>query len=293
MRVLIPSADTIRLLRIPFSLFLLPVFLLALSQAENIDLLSALASFFIIHFLVYPASNGYNSYVDRDTSSIGGLENPPMPTRELFYTTLLLDLLAIFMSWFILPLFALLLALYIIASRAYSSRQVRLKKYPLASFLTVVFFQGPVAFYTSYLGITGKTFEINGTNIFILLASTFQIAGAYPLTQIYQHKEDQEEGVISISYKLGYTGTFIFTGIMFAFSDLCFLNYFRQRSEWNYFILLQVFFVPVMIYFTSWFRKVLRDNSEASYRNTMKMNLIASLCMSTCFLMISVLKFVL
>ena len=66
--------NTIKLLRIPFSFFLMPLFLFALSQAETILPSKAIVSFFLIHFLIYPASNGYNSYIDRDEESIGGLE---------------------------------------------------------------------------------------------------------------------------------------------------------------------------------------------------------------------------
>src|SRR5688572_20998916 len=57
------SKDTVRLLRIPFSLFLAPVYLLALSQAAHPTPEKALYTFLIIHLLVYPASNGYNSYI--------------------------------------------------------------------------------------------------------------------------------------------------------------------------------------------------------------------------------------
>ena len=68
------KADTIKLLRLPFSFFLFPIYLFALSQVPAIDWLKAALIFFIIHFLIYPASNAYNSYMDRDTGPIGGLE---------------------------------------------------------------------------------------------------------------------------------------------------------------------------------------------------------------------------
>src|SRR4051812_35844652 len=94
------TKDTIRLLRIPFSLFLMPVYLLALSQAEPVSCFLALSSFILVHFLVYPASNGYNSYVDKDKSSVGGLESPPQPTRQLLYTTIAMDIIALIAALF-------------------------------------------------------------------------------------------------------------------------------------------------------------------------------------------------
>ena len=82
-------------LRIPFSFFLLPIYLFALSVAEDFSVIDALLIFFIIHFLLYPASNGYNSFFDKDEGSIGGLEHPPPVQLELYRVSLLLDVIAI------------------------------------------------------------------------------------------------------------------------------------------------------------------------------------------------------
>ena len=215
------DGNTIKLLRIPFSFFLLPLFLFAYSQAETVVHGQALFAFLIIHLLVYPASNGYNSYVDRDEGSIGGLEKPPMPTRSLFYLTVLLDIAAIFLSLiFVNVLFAGCLVLYIAASRAYSSRQIRLKKYPVIGFLTVITFQGAFTYYMSIAGISGNALPVDVAGIYILLGCSFQIAGAYPLTQVYQHKQDLADGVVTLSYKLGYKGTFAFSALMFLLCNI-------------------------------------------------------------------------
>src|SRR5436190_13250925 len=132
------SRSTIQLMRFHFSFFLMPVFWFALSQTVKIDAAQALLVFIILHLLVYPASNGYNSYMDRDTDSIGGIKNPMQPTRQLFYTSILLDTLGIACSLLISKWFVLGIILYILASRAYSYRGIRLKKYPIAGYLTVI-----------------------------------------------------------------------------------------------------------------------------------------------------------
>jgi len=46
--------------------------------------------------------------------------------------------------------------------------------------------------------------------------ASFFIGSVYPLTQIYQHETDKNDGVISISYKLGYNGTFVFSVYYFS-----------------------------------------------------------------------------
>src|SRR5215217_4273407 len=134
--------STIQLLRFHFSFFLLPVYLFALSQSNQINWTNAIVVFLVLHLLVYPASNGYNSYMDRDETPIGGIKKPMQPTKQLFRISLLMDLVAITISLFINRLLALGILFYIIASRAYSYRGIRLKKYAIIGFLTVFIFQG-------------------------------------------------------------------------------------------------------------------------------------------------------
>ncbi|MFT3946388.1 MAG: hypothetical protein QM763_05375 [Agriterribacter sp.] len=109
----------------------MPVYWFALSQLVEINMVHTIAIFIILHLLVYPASNGYNSYMDRDTESIGGIEKPLPPTRQLYYVTIVLDSIAIIASFFISIYFVLGISGYILASKAYSYRGIRLKKYPL------------------------------------------------------------------------------------------------------------------------------------------------------------------
>ncbi len=287
-----PDKNTIKLLRIPFSLLLMPVFLLAVSQVKELNIQTTLWSFFIIHLLVYPSSNGYNSYIDKDETSIGGLEKPPMPTKTLFYVTVCMDLAAVILAFIVVkPVFSLSILLYILASRAYSSKQIRLKKYPVIGFLIVVVFQGAFTYFISYVGISDLPFDASGSNFLILLACSLQIAGAYPLTQIYQHKEDLKDGVVTISYKLGYTGTFIFTAIMFALCNIVYFLYFKKTNNINLFYILQLFFLPIVIYFAYWFIKVIKNAAEANFKNTMRMNLMAAICMNSCFILFICLKF--
>ncbi len=284
--------DTIKLLRIPFSFFLLPIFLLATSQMlPLLDVTKYFIIFFIIHFLVYPASNGYNSYIDQDEGSIGGLEKPPKPTKKLFHLTLMLDSLALLLACiFVNPLFSLMICLYITASRAYSSKVIRLKKYPIAGFLTVTFFQGAFTYAMVYAGLYNELINFQSYDKYILLACSFQIAGAYPLTQIYQHEADLKDGVTTLSYKLGYIGTFVFTMVMFLICNIFYFLYFYHKQSMNEFYLIQAFFIPIVSYFAYWFYKVVQDRSNANFKNTMMMNLISSVCMNTCFILLIMLN---
>ena len=282
--------STLQLLRFHFSFFLMPVFWFALSQVQHINWPHALLIFVILHLLVYPASNGYNSYMDRDTSPVGGIKNPLQPTKQLFFVTVILDVLAISCSFFISPVFAVGIFFYIIASRAYSYRRIRLKKYPIIGYLTVIIFQGAVTFFLVYHGSSGNhTLKIP---VLAVIASALLIGGFYPLTQIYQHEEDKKDGVISISYLLGYEGTFIFTGIVYAFAFVGLGLYFYFQSHFVDFIILEICMLPVIVYFVIWFAKVRKDKTEANFKNTMRMNLLASSCSNIGFITILILKII-
>ena len=265
----------------------MPVFILALSQAAIINLENVIVSFLIIHLLVYPSSNGYNSYIDKDEMSVGGIEHPPQPTQQLFNLTVLMDLGAVFLAAiFINYFFGACILVYILASRAYSSPQIRLKKYAILGFLTVFIFQGAFTYFLCTVGVSGSSYHFNEAGIYILAASSFQIAGAYPLTQIYQHQQDLKDGVETLSYKLGYKGTFVFSSIMFIICNLFYYLYFMGTQQLNSFIIIQLFFIPIIIYFAYWFYKVSKNSLEANFKNTMRMNYISAICMNSSFMIL-------
>src|SRR5215203_1210913 len=185
--------STIQLLRFHFSFFLLPVYLFALSQLPEVDWRRAAALFAILHLLVYPASNGYNSYMDRDKTPIGGLAAPMQPTRQLFVVTVIMDCIAVGAAFFVSLLTALGILFYILASRAYSYRGIRLKKYPVLGFLTVFVFQGALVFFVTYHAANPHL--AMGVPLRSCLIASMLIGALYPLTQIYQHQEDSRDGV--------------------------------------------------------------------------------------------------
>lgn len=268
----------------------MPVYFFALSQVNHINWYNAALVFIILHLLVYPASNGYNSYMDKDTSPIGGIKNPLQPTKQLFVVTVSMDVIAVLLSFYVSWLFTLGIFLYTLASRAYSYRKIRLKKYPITGYLTVVIFQGAVTFFLVYHGAdSNHTIHVP---VISMVASSLLIGGFYPLTQIYQHEEDLKDGVKTISYKLGYIGTFIFTGIIYVLAFCALGLQFFLNLEAERFLILQIFMLPVLVYFFVWFRKVLKNKKEADFKNTMQMNLLASVCTNLGFITLLILHLI-
>jgi 1,4-dihydroxy-2-naphthoate octaprenyltransferase len=123
-----------------------------------------------------------------------------------------------------------------------------------------------------------------------MLTASLLIGGFYPLTQIYQHKQDREDGVISISSMLGYNGTFIFTAIVYLFA-MCSLGiYLISNLDQSNFFIIQIFFLPILVYFFWWYRKVYRNPEAANFKNTMRMNILASFCSNCAFITLLILE---
>ncbi|MGB0430835.1 MAG: UbiA family prenyltransferase [Bacteroidia bacterium] len=273
------------LMRIPFSIFLMPIFwfaLIAADQAfknwENVVLI-----FFILHVLVYPASNGYNSYFDKDEEAIGGLEKPPKVNIELFYLVVIFDILSIALSLFISLEFALCIFIYLMVSKAYSWDKIRLKKYPILSTLVVTIFQGSFVYILINLGLS-QFLIWNTQTVLMAITSTLFLMGSYPITQIYQHNEDTKRGDKTLSLLLGIKGTFIFSGAVFLLATgLMMFTFFESQQHQNIIIFLVATF-PILWFFSKWAVKCFKNPSSANFKNTMSMNKISSICLSAAFI---------
>ena len=276
--------NSLILLRIPFSFFLSPVFFFALLCCPVESTARALQVFVILHLLIYPASNGYNSFQDRDTDSIGGLKNPPLPDRSLFFITLMMDVAGLIWAACLGWIFAALLLAYVLASRAYSWRGIRLKRFPVIGFLTVFIFQGAGTLLCIQSGINPDL------PLFYLpweapLVASFLIGALYPLTQIYQHEQDRRDGITTLSMLLGIRGSFIFTGLLFSLAALLLFWFLSSLMLQELFLRFMACNLPVLAYFAGWAWKVWQDPSKANHSYAMRMNMLSALFMNIAFLL--------
>jgi 4-hydroxybenzoate polyprenyltransferase len=273
-------------LRIPFSFFLLPIFLFSLSVSPNFNGPRMFWTFIIIHFLLYPASNGYNSYFDKDEKSIGGLKNPPATKKGLYYLSLLFDLLAIILGFiFLNTLFAIMLLIYGLISKAYSHPLIRLKKHAFTSLLLTGLIQGFFTFIMCYVGLNDFPLS-NSLRMTVLLPailSSFMLWANYPMTQIYQHEEDSSRGDLTASIKFGVKGTFYFAALVFTVTltgfFIYFNNFFSSTYAWKFLMAIS----PVLIYFLYWYMQVHKDPAKADYDHTMRLNYISGTCLNIFF----------
>lgn len=280
--------STVKHLRLPFSFFLMPVFVFALSQANEIRWSSTIIAFLILHVLVFPSSNGYNSFQDKDTGSIGGLKHPPQISRNLYRVTLLMDIIAVLAGLWVSYLFSFSVLIFILMSRAYSYRNIRLKKYPVIGFLTVFIFQGAFVYFMTSVAATPFIWEniFSLGSILCMVAASFFMGSVYPLTQIYQHEADKNDGVISLSYRLGYNGTFIFSAVLFVMASALLFYHFMLQQQPFAMVVFLVMLLPVIVFLSVWFAKVRKSHTHANFENTMKMNLLTSTSMNLYFLVL-------
>ena len=269
--------NTIKLLRFPFSVFLLPISLFSLFYIHpvlNYELILVLS---IWHILVFPSSNGYNSYNDNDEGPIGGLARPPKPTILLLHVSNIMDITAILLSLFINVYFAGFVILYIIASRLYSNRKIRLKKYPVIGFLVVFIFQGAWIFCANVIGLSSTNLLSHPSVLFSAAASSFLIVTIYPITQIYQHETDKNDGVKTLSMVLGLKGTFIFSTIMFFIATALIYFSFDYTDTLHHFWLFTLVMLPSTLFFILWAARSFKNTLHINFKNAMIMLVMSSL----------------
>jgi 1,4-dihydroxy-2-naphthoate octaprenyltransferase len=272
------SRSSISHIRVSFSYFLMPVFFLALFSAGHIDRVKAWTAFFVLHFLLYPASNGFNSYYDRDTESIGTLKHPPAVTKDLLWLSLGLDAAALAIALLVGPYFVLGCLLYGCASKAYSWDKTRFKKYPVFGWLFTGTCQGPLTFLfiAVSVGTTNISDAVSFKVWFPALASGLFILGFYPLTQIFQHKEDARRHDRTISMLLGVRGTFYFTAPLLLASVVAFVYYLVFFNGALYARTFFFMLVPAWVYFIYWFIVVFKDEGRADFSHATRMCILSS-----------------
>jgi 1,4-dihydroxy-2-naphthoate octaprenyltransferase len=280
-RKFVPSASALLHLRLLFSVFLLPVYLFALSQATDINVFNAVLTFVVWHLLVYPASNGFNSYFDKDEGSIALIESPPPVDKSLYNFSLLLDVIALLLSIIVGWILFFAVLIYGIISKMYSHPQFRLKKYPIISFLIVFIFQGAFIYWSTYASIGSFEWLSDWNFNFILagLISSCLIGATYPLTQVYQHEEDSKRGDTTLSIILGIRGSFYFSAVLFLLSGILVYFYWQSLGLIQYFWLFLLIASPVLILFIKWFLAVYQDPAEANFKNMSRMTLVSSIMM--------------
>jgi len=243
--------------------------------------------FLSLHLFLYPSSNGYNSYYDKDEESIGGLKRPPKVSKDLLGWSLVFFGIALALGAWINWEFASMLGLYGLVSMAYSHPSIRLKKYPWISWAIAGLFQGYFTFAMAYAGLSNLGWEVLLKPHVLIpgFLTSLMLWGNYPLTQVYQHGEDARRGDRTLSLLLGIKGTFIFSALLFAGTTAAFIWYFLDKGQSHIVGYYLAAMAPIALFFLVWMGFIFRESEKyATYSWAMGMNFLSAIALNAFFI---------
>jgi 1,4-dihydroxy-2-naphthoate octaprenyltransferase len=117
------------------------------------------------------------------------------------------------------------------------------------------------------------------------LLTTAMLWGNYPLTQVYQHREDARRGDRTLSLVLGIKGTFTFAAIVFLIAGAGFAWYFMDRNQLSILWIYLAAMAPIGLYFLIWFGFIIQNPEKyANYNWAMGMNTISAIALNAFFI---------
>ncbi len=271
------SRSTLLHLRIPFSLFLLPVFLIALTVSPGFDPCNAIVIFISLHVFLYPGASGFNAYYDRDTESIGMLRKPPVVTSDLLWVSLGFKTAAVLTAFFAGPVMAWGCLLYASASILYSWDKTRLKRWPFTGWLITGIGQGFITFIAITSSLSENGFALPSSDQLIAaICMTLMILAASPLLEIFQHQQDEKRGDITISRYAGVRGTIILSGVLFGASVTGFTYLFISIIGTMCAVLFLLLLIPAFLLFLRFSWKIVFNSLSPDYHQVMQIAIAAS-----------------
>lgn len=168
--------------------------------------------FCAFHVFLYGGITAYNSYYDKDEGPVGGLRRPPPVTPPLLAFSIGMQLIGLALSLVINVGLALLYAVVMLLSVAYSHPRFRWKARPLLSLLVVALGQGGIGFGAGWLCASTPVVPLWGSvdGLLGLAAAILLTTGFYPLSQLYQLDEDRARGDYTFSVVFGADAAFRF-----------------------------------------------------------------------------------
>lgn len=190
-------------MRLAFSLFLLPVFLLDVCAFVGRLDASVVMLGVLLHVFLYTGSNAYNSYYDEDEGPIGGLERPPRVVAALLPFSVALKVVAVVGAFAVDGWLGVYMLAFALMSAAYSHPATRWKGRPFASLAVVFSGQGLiVALIAARLGrVALGDWSVAQTGI--ALGTSLTILGFYLFSHSYQRDEDAARGDQTFTVRYG------------------------------------------------------------------------------------------
>ena len=179
--------------------------------------------FFLWHLGLYGGATAFNSYWDKDEGPIGGLKNPPPMRPWMRWASfimmvlpapyLLYDINSAILPIAVFGIYTLSFFLF----WAYSSPILRWKGHPYLSVLVIFFSTGTNGFLLGYFAGSETSFSLHSVLAALGVASI--LVSLYPISQLFQLKEDRNRGDKTFALQVGVEGVRIFYFTMYAFGS--------------------------------------------------------------------------
>jgi 1,4-dihydroxy-2-naphthoate octaprenyltransferase len=258
------------------SLIYLPLFLFAISQTHDLNMLHTGLFFIILQALMHPSNQLQIANANMELSD--NKTDITQQAKNLITTSISMNSLAVVLSILIFSLEVGVGVLgYLLLSKLHNNNPIRLRKYAIISLLLTMTMQGVLLFaLTQYA--TGKLMLI--TNVFAIQACAFFVGFIYPLTQMHTQTDDLKRGDLTISIRLGLKGTFVLSLVMFLISiSFMGLHFYNTKHVFHFYVFL-FFLSPVAAYFFWWRKNTRLQPLVANYRFTRLFVVITTICMS-------------
>jgi len=161
---------------------------------------------------MYGGANSLNSFYDKDDGPIGGLAEPPPVDNTTFYLSWAIQLIGFLLSFNGPRAFTWWFLAGMIMSVCYSHPRIRLKGSPIGSVVVVSFMQGFGAYCAGWIaGGRPVIHMLNTKGILGAVGVQAMTIGLYPLTQVYQYKDDIKHKDNTLAVALGIERSFQFS----------------------------------------------------------------------------------
>ncbi len=208
-------------LRLGFQVYLSPIFLWGFTIAGGRLGETLVLGFVAFHLFGYAGGTAFNSFYDRDSGPIGGLENPPAISRGLLPFSIFWQMIGLAIACIVSIEFAAIYIVMFWLSVAYSHPLTRFKGKPLRALATVMVGQGVLGYLGGWV-CAGQPISsaLGAAGILGAVAATLITVGFYPLTGIYQIDQDAQRGDTTLAVWLGPARAFQFALACLALGGL-------------------------------------------------------------------------
>lgn len=259
-------------LRLHYQFFILSGgYLLAGLFVEDINWQQFWLQFLNVHVLLFGGATAYNSWWDKDEGPIGGLKSPPKMNRWMWPVSMGMQYIGLAWAVTVGWNYSIIYAISMVFFWLYSTPLARWKGKPVLSLVAIGVSTGTNSFLLGFLAAGG--YPITYFEDQIALGVALIMLSLYPVSQVFQIREDLQRGDETFAAKYGLRGVkWLFTILFPVGSGILGWGLLSQNTMIGfYFIGLNIAAYLGLVFFV-WNLK----GNEGEYRDVMKIKLSAS-----------------